>query len=157
MADLSAVVGYKYGRSPLMPPVSALVANIQPGERFKISESPSLAMTLLALLAQEAVRVVANTVTGIRGNTGQVAFNASPDQATVTSYTARVRVSGSSTVTATQSLGVPTPDGNNVIVVDLSATFAGLAAGNYTVSILTTTAGGSTDSTESTAFALPLS
>jgi hypothetical protein len=56
----------------------------------------------------------------------------------------------------TSALGKPTPDGNNVIVVALAAFFVGKAAGDYTISILATDAGGSTDSAESPPFTLPL-
>jgi hypothetical protein len=95
-------------------------------------------------------------VTRTWNHTGDVAFVASPDHAVVTNYTARLRVFGNSTVIDTLSLGVPTPDGNNVIVASLTSLFAGEAAGTYTVSILTTSAGGSTDSVESNAFVLPI-
>lgn len=155
MADLSAVATMHYGRSILLVPNPALNVFVVP-EGARMVEALSRAITLLGLPDAEALRLYADTVTAIRGNTGQVAFNASPDHVDVTSYTARVRVSGSSSVTATQALGKPTPDGNNVIVVDLSSTFAGLSAGNYTVSILSTSAAGSADSSESAAFALPL-
>lgn len=156
MTDLSVEVVQRFGLLPIMPPNPTLLVNLDQGELIRMAETVSRSITLQASVS-ELIRIYADYVTGIRGNTGQVAFNASPDHSSVTSYTARVRVSGSATSSATQALGKPTPDGNNVIVVDLSATFAGLAAGNYTVSILTTSAGGSTDSTESTPFALPLS
>ncbi len=157
MADLSANIVQGFGRHVIMPATPFLfpAAGILT-ETVRIPETLARAITLLVLVTAEELRGTANTVTGIRGNTGQVAFNASPDHNAVTSYTARVRVSGNSTVVATQALGKPTPDGNNVIVVDMSSTFSGLSAGNYTVSILATSAGGSTDSTESAAFALPL-
>jgi hypothetical protein len=135
MADLFVVVAHSRGRSLIMPPGAAL------------------AVTVVA----EFVRVGgANTVTRTWNNSGDVAFVASPDHAVVTNYTARLRVFGNSTVIDTLSLGVPTPDGNNVIVASLTSLFAGHPAGTYTVSILTTSPGGSTDSTESNAFTLPL-
>jgi len=112
----------------------------------------------------EVAHPKADTVTIIVGNTGQVAFYASPDHfngSVVTGYYARIRVYGSSTVVVSGpdgvSLGKPTPDGNGVIVVDLSSSFAGLAAGNYTVSIMTRGPGGDADSAESAPFSLPLS
>lgn len=154
MADLSANVVLGYGRNVIMPPNPTLLVN-HPGEIARVVETLSRARTLEAT-PTEALRAIANFVTTIRGTTGQVAFNANPSHATLISYTARVRVSGNSTVVATQGLGKPTPDGNNVIIVDMSATFAGLAAGNYTVSILATDATGSTDSAESSPFSLPL-
>jgi hypothetical protein len=139
-----------------MPPVAAMVVNLADKENVRIAETLARAMTLLVAVGDEALRVVANTVSRILGDTGQVAFVAQADHATVTSYTARVRVLGNSTVVATQALGTPTPDANSVIIVNIAATFAGLAAGSYTVSILATSPGGSTDSAESSAFTLPL-
>jgi hypothetical protein len=59
-------------------------------------------------------------------------------------------------VIATENLFKPTPDGNGLIVADLSALFAYRAAGDYTVSILARDSGGSTDSEESNPFTLPL-
>lgn len=93
--------------------------------------------------------------TGVPAN--RISFTASLDHASVTNYQARLRAVGSSTVVATQNLGVPTPDVYGVIVVDLTTLFSGVSAGNYTVSIATTTAAGTTDSGVSNAFALPLS
>jgi hypothetical protein len=135
MADLFVVVAHSRGRSLIMPP----------------------GVVLAVAVVAEFVRVAgANTITRTWNNSGDVAFVASPDHAVVTNYTARLRVSGNPTVIDTLSLGVPTPDGNNVIVASLTTLFAGHAAGSYTVSILTTSPGGSTDSTESNAFTLPL-
>jgi hypothetical protein len=135
MADLFAVVAHSRGRSLIMPPGAALAVAV----------------------VTEFVRVAgANTVTRTWNNSGDVAFVASPDHAIVTNYTARLRVFGNSTVIDTLTLGVPTPDGNNVIVAGLTSLFAGQAAGTYTVSILATSPGGSTDSVESNAFVLPI-
>jgi hypothetical protein len=154
MADLSAHVVLGYGRTIIMPPNPALIVNL-PGEIARLGYAVTRAMTLQAT-PTEALRVIANTVTALR-NAGFVAFVASPDHnTTVTSYTARSRVSGSGTITTTQALGKPTPDGNGVIVADLVTTLSALAAGDYTVSILTTSAGGSTDSAESNAITVPL-
>lgn len=159
MPDLNARVEIGHGRSLILPAVPVLFPNA--GilvEGVRASETAGAVLTVLrGLPAAEAIRASANTVSRILGNTGQVAFVAQSDHASNTNYTARVRVFGSSTVVATQNLGVPTPDGNSVIIVDLSATFAGLPAGNYTVSIFITAPGGTTDSAESTAFSLPLS
>lgn len=87
---------------------------------------------------------------------GEVSFTISQQHAEVTNYAARLRVSGNSTVVATQNLGVPTPDSYGVIVANLQATYNQLSAGDYTVSIATTTPLGTTDSAESNAFTLPL-
>jgi len=107
----------------------------------------------------ENLRPKADTVTIMFGSTGQVAFYASPDHSSptlVTNYTAQLRAYGVNTVVGTLSLGKPTPDGNNVIIADLNPLFSGKAAGNYTVSILTTGSGGSTDSAQSAPFSLPI-
>lgn len=111
---------------------------------------------VLAIAVGENLKLYANTVTRTWNDTGDLAFNASPDHATVTSYTARLRVYGNATVVASELLGKPTPDGNNVIVVPLAGFLANRAAGTYTISILATDAGGSTDSEEGNPFTLPL-
>ena len=87
---------------------------------------------------------------------GDVTFQISPDHfTTVTSYEARIRAEGSSTVIATQNLGKPTPSGGS-ITVNLATILNAQAAGNYTVSIATTNASGTTDSAISNAFTVPL-
>lgn len=155
MADLDITVARFYGRSALMAqPVSLVVVIDQ--EILRIPDTLTRSITLLVTVPAESIRAVANTITRSWNNTGEVAFVASPDHATLTGYTARVRVYGSATIVATQALGVPTPDGNGVIVVSLTATYAGLSAGTYTVSIAATDSGGTTDSTESNAFTLPI-
>jgi hypothetical protein len=87
---------------------------------------------------------------------GFLSFTKSEDHASVTNYTAQLRLSGSATVVDTLSLGVPTPNTYGVIVADLTALFSGKSAGDYTVSIVTTTPSGATDSGVSDAFTLPL-
>jgi hypothetical protein len=159
MADLGVtIVQSVSGRFPLMPPTPTLLINLALGERYRLAETMTRAITLQAGVSDEVLHATANTVSRILdlAGVGEVAFNASPDHASITNYTARIRVYGNSTVVATQSLGVPTPDGNNVIIVDLTTTLAAQTAGNYTVSILATSAGGSTDSAESAAFSVPL-
>ena len=135
MADLSVQVYGREVRSPIMPASATLNVALLQGERIKL---------------------YADTVTRTWNDTGDTAFNASPDHATVTSYTARLRVYGDSTVIASEPLGKPTPDGNGVIVVPLAGFLAYRAAGSYTISILATDAGGSADSGESPPFTLPL-
>lgn len=132
-------------------PLSVRVA----GRGFGRSRIMSAPVLLTAVLS-ESLKASANTVTRTWDGTGDVAFNASPDHATVTSYTARLRVYGNITVIASDPLGKPTPDGNGVIVVPLAGFFANRAAGQYTVSILATDSGGSADSAESNPFTLPL-
>lgn len=101
---------------------------------------------------------VALAMSALRQNPGDVMFTASPDHASVTGYTAQLWVSGhvGGEPEATLSLGVPTPDTFGNIVASLTSLYSGQAAGDYTVSILTTTGTGSADSEESNAFTLPL-
>jgi len=153
MADLSVRCYASGGRSPIGAIVSLLATG---AEAITLSDTVSRALGLAVSLS-DSLRVVANTASITWVGSGFVAFYASPDHATVTGYTARLRVSGNATVVATQALGTPTPDGNNVIIADLTSLYSGRAAGDYTVSILATDAGGSTDSAESNAFTLPLS
>jgi len=136
VADLSTrVFGRGQGRSPIMPAPQTLS---------------------VALLQGERVKVYADTVTRTWNDTGDTAFNASPDHATVVRYHARLRVYGDSTVIDTEPLGKPTPDGNGVIVVPLAGFLAYRPAGTYTISILAVDAVGSADSDESPPFTLPL-
>src|SRR5262245_28198107 len=126
MADLSVEVVRHYGPSQLMAQPQNLSRTV-PAENYKLAQTVAAARRLDVLLSSENVRVSSNTVSRILGNTGQVAFVVSADAPSVTNYTARVRVYGLSTVVATQNLGVPAYDGNNVIIVDMSSTFAGLS------------------------------
>ena len=87
---------------------------------------------------------------------GDLAFTASLDHATVTSYEARVRPEGSATIVATRNLGKPAPDVDNRIIVNIASTLTPLASGNYTVSVAAISPGGTTDSTETSAYSLPL-
>lgn len=86
---------------------------------------------------------------------GDVRFTVSPQHATVTRYEARVRAFGSDTIVARRDLGKPTPT-NGVAVVNLAALLGNLPTGTYTVSIAATDAGGTTDSTPSSAIGVPL-
>ena len=86
---------------------------------------------------------------------GDVSFTVPGDHATILSYEARIRAQGSSTVVATKSLGKPTPQGSTIIV-NLRALLDSMTAGNYTVSIAATNQSGTTDSSETSAFIVPL-
>lgn len=87
---------------------------------------------------------------------GLLTFTASPDHASVTSYAIRVYAFGtSSPVLVERNIGVPTPDHNNDIKHDCTTMFTGLAAGNYTVTVNTTTPTGSAESA-GVNFQLPL-
>jgi hypothetical protein len=82
-------------------------------------------------------------------------FDASPDHASVTNYTVRLYRYGGPLV-ASQSLGVPAPDSNNDITVDITSMLETVAWGDYYTTILTTTAGGSSESGPSHVFSVPL-
>lgn len=87
---------------------------------------------------------------------GDVSFTVPSDHATITSYEARVRAQGSSTVIRTKDLGKPTPNASGVVTFNLRAILDALSAGNYTVSIAATNQSGTTDSSETSAFLVPL-
>lgn len=126
------------------------------GGRFPASRIMGPPPVLLVAVLSETLHVTADTVTRTWDGSGLTVFLASAGHATVIDYTARLRVSGNSTVIASENVFKPTPDGNGLITVDLSALFAYRAAGEYTVSIVARDAGGSTDSDESSPFTLPL-
>lgn len=87
---------------------------------------------------------------------GDVTFTASADHSSVTGYEARIYTYPNGSLVTTHSLGKPTPSGG-VITVNLASVFAVLSAGNYDVTIAATSAGGTSESLYSNAFALPLS
>lgn len=88
---------------------------------------------------------------------GELSFRMSPDHPTVTSYEARVRSQGSSTILATQNLGKPTPDEDGICYVNIAALLNAQAAGNYEVTVAAISPSGTTDSSVSNAFTVPLS
>ena len=147
-----------YGASPIMPPGGLPLSRAVTAESVRVSWSVLVgAIGTLTASPSESLRLSgANTVTTVWTPSGFTAFNANAEHATLTNYQARLRLSGSGTVLDTRDLGVPTPDGNNVIVVDLSGMFAAHVPGNYTVSIAATSAGGTTDSAESNVFVIPV-
>ena len=127
-------------------------------ETLRVSETVAASLGLSRAVTGETLHVVSDTVTRNWQGSGIVTFVASAGHATVTGYTAQLwayPVPGGSPVD-TQSLGVPTPDGNFVITADLTSLYAGNPAGDYTVVIVATDAGGSTPSPHSSPFTLPL-
>lgn len=87
---------------------------------------------------------------------GNVTFVPSVDHATVTSYSANVYAAGTVTpVVATQSIGKPTPQGG-VITFNMAVTLNALPGGNYDVTIVATSPGGSSESGVSMVFTVPL-
>lgn len=88
---------------------------------------------------------------------GDVSFTASPDHASVTNYQIRVRLAGAfSTILTAVDIGKPTPNASNVIVWNIATELTALGAGDYEVTVATTTPGGTTDSGETSAFSVPL-
>jgi len=68
-----------------------------------------------------------------------VMFQASADDATLTSYRVEVFIAGSTTSTGTPAaaidIGKPTPDTNNDILVSLPSFFQSLAPGSYELTV----------------------
>ncbi len=88
---------------------------------------------------------------------GILSFTASPSHALVTSYTIRVYAYGTtSPVVTSRDIGRPTPDTNNRILHDVRSLLSPLTAGNYTATILTTTTGGTAESSSGAEFSVPL-
>jgi hypothetical protein len=80
-----------------------------------------------------------------------VAFQASVDHATVTSYRLDVFASGANPATATpvatSDLAKPAPDVNGEIIVNRSTFFSNLAAGTYQATVSAIGSGGTSRST----------
>lgn len=89
-------------------------------------------------------------------HTGDVTFVPSPNDATVTSYQINVYQYGTTTIVANTNIGHPAAVGG-IITVDLTTFFGTIAPGNYDVTVVAIAPGGSTESTISNAFSLPLS
>ena len=88
---------------------------------------------------------------------GDVSFTPSSDHDTnVSYYEARVHPEGSSTIVATKLLGKPSITSSGKIVCSLRAILNSLSAGNYVVIVRAVNANGSTDSTDSNTFTVPL-
>jgi hypothetical protein len=88
---------------------------------------------------------------------GILTFRASADHASVTSYAIRLYTMGTtSPLLASRDIGKPTPDTNNDIIHDINGLLSPLANGNYTVTVLATSPGGSAETT-GTNFSMPLS
>jgi hypothetical protein len=107
----------------------------------------------LGLRATSAARSI--TVTGVVTQAPtSVAFQASVDHATVTSYRLDVFASGANPATATpiatSDLGKPTPATNGDITVNRATFFSALAVGNYVATVSAIGTGGSSRSTSVT-------
>jgi hypothetical protein len=87
---------------------------------------------------------------------GSFTFGASPDHVIVTSYEVRIRPSGSSTIVATQNLGKPTPDEDFLILVNIAQTLNPLPTGNYTAAVAAIAPGGTTESSSTSEYFVPL-
>jgi chitinase len=90
---------------------------------------------------------VSVTVTAAVAPPTGIAFTASPDNATVTSYRIDVFAAGAdpntATPVATMDAGKPTPDGTNTITVSVPTFFSALALGNYQLTVSAVNASGS--------------
>ncbi len=94
---------------------------------------------------------------GVAFHSGDILWVPSSDHYTLTNYEVRIRVSGSSTISATVNVGLPPIwAGTGKCYANISGTCSTLSAGNYTASVAAVAAGGTTDSAESDAFSLPL-
>lgn len=97
-------------------------------------------------------------VTYLRYPVGTVTFLASPEHASVTNYVANLYAAGTAVpILDTLSLGVPVPDSNNGIAVDVRTWLDAHPAGNYDVTVTAVTPGGSAESTVSNSFTVPVS
>ncbi len=87
---------------------------------------------------------------------GDVSFNPSPDHATVTSYEARLYPYGGGTLVSSKNFGKPVIVGGD-IRVNVAVWFGQQSAGNYELKVAAISPGGTTESTVSNDFSLPLS
>lgn len=140
---------------------------VLPVTRVIVGAAGSYGITGKALtpLASRPVNLARGTyaVTGVAlgdlptTNDYTLTFAASPDHASVISYTLRLYaspvVAGPLT---TQNIGKPTPDINGDITVDIETFVAGQPAGDYVIRVLATSGSGSTESGNSPVFSLPL-
>lgn len=92
---------------------------------------------------------------GTPDHSGVLTFTKSADHATVTDYAVRVYAQGGSTVLASRNLGKPVPYSDGSIWVDITSLLTPLGSGNYTVTVVTTSPGGSAESSGDD-FSLPL-
>ena len=67
MPDLGVIVVQGLGRQPIMPPFPTLIVNLDQGERFRIAEVMSRAITLLVGVSDEADLSAAVTRLGRSG------------------------------------------------------------------------------------------
>lgn len=95
-------------------------------------------------------------VVGTKNKTGLLTFTVSPDHATVTNYTLRLRAQTSTAVLTSLGVGKPTPNASSICTLDLQGWLSTLSSGNYSVSVAASDAGGTTDSTLSNAFTISL-
>ena len=98
-----------------------------------------------------ATSSIATVTVGTATSTKRVAFNASVDHASVTSYLLEVFPSTANPATATamtsSDLGKPTPSGTNEIIVDRTTFLNNLAPGNYLITVASVGSAGKSRST----------
>ena len=158
MADLNIRIG-RFVRSPISAPgVLPNLDRLVPGETLHVSDAAVVAsLGLSRMVTGETLHVVSNTVTRNWQGSGIVTFQASAGHATVTNYTVHLWTYPGVALEDSVSLGVPTPDGNGVISVNLTSFFTGQTPGNYTVTIVATDTGGDGPPSEhSSPFTLPM-
>lgn len=86
---------------------------------------------------------------------GDVAWNPDPDHATLTSYEVRLYPQGGGSLVASKNVGKPVIVGGDCLV-NLATWFGTQPAGNYELKVASIAPGGTTESTVSNAFSLPL-
>lgn len=138
-----------------MPDLNAYVYGRTSG-RIALGQST----TFIATVLSENAYVLADVATTVLGNTGEVAFMANAQHASVTKYRLNLRAYESETILLSVDVGKPTPDGNRVCLVDPTDYDADFYSqqedGNYSMSVEAFIGSTSTDSTERYAFSLPL-
>lgn len=87
---------------------------------------------------------------------GILTFVPSTNHAAVTGYTVNVYTYGTTTLAASRSIGVPTPDTYGEIRHDCRAMFTPLSSGNYTMKVAAAFSSGTFESTAGDDFSLPL-
>jgi hypothetical protein len=94
---------------------------------------------------------------GVCFHAGDIRWTPSSSHLSLTNYEVRIRAFGSSTVVAAINVGLPPIWATTgLCYANISGTLGTLAAGDYTSSVAAVSSGGTTDSAESPAFALPL-
>ncbi len=90
-------------------------------------------------------------------HSGDISWLPSADHATLTRYDVYVRLSGSSTILLTINVGKPPVwPSTGRCYANISGPLSGLSSGNYTAAVAAVSGGGTTESTASSDFSVPL-